>query len=510
MDSDRKSAVSSFYGGRRSSVDALNRDFPSPTMPVPDARRDSSSSFFTGQHRGGANAGLPPGAGYNRQSYFDAGRQEPVKDGQEDAGWDVFADFNNAGPRYSTAFGIAQNPASYVSFPDLCRLLHAFPCTPILTPTLAVVRSCPISVFSSYPSALRSYQPIQSSPASLKHEDEESAVGPVELVTVPALGPEWKAEEMAHMTRRGRNADKNHERVRWWRAWGRGQTGMCGQRWLTRRVFVFVIFALCGIIALVLAFTIPRVPSFSFNSSSPLIGATGDFNSSIPTLFSRAPANFSFPALVDMKVDTGSNFLPLHFTRISAEVYDLDSRHLVGTGSMGGLTVPAKQFTELKLPLNFTYVATNDSDATWTNWYNACKNKAISTDNRPGLRFQLNVDMGISGLPSMHHTTTSVTDAPCPIHAANQLCLSRSPVHCSRPLPSPSARTSSTQYPFYASANVNIDDNVRLVCQRQSESELCLTRNHTRNVSPELAHRRLGHIVHAVRVAARLAHAREQ
>ncbi|KAA1472153.1 hypothetical protein DENSPDRAFT_163999 [Dentipellis sp. KUC8613] len=371
MDSDRKSAVSSFYGGRRSSVDALNRDFPSPTMPIPDTRRDSSSSFFTGQHRGGANAGLPPGAGYNRQSYFDAGREEPVKDGQEEAGWDVFADFNNAGPRYSTAFGIAQNPASY--------------------------------------------QPIQSSPASLKHEDEESASGPVELVTVPALGPEWKAEEMAHMTRRGRNADKNHERKRWWRAWGRGQAGMCGQRWLTRRVFVFIIFALCGVIALALAFTIPRVPSFSFNSNNPLIGATGDFNSSIPTLFSRAPANFSFPALVDMKVDTGSNFLPLHFTHLSAEVYDLDSRHLVGTGSMGGQTVPAKQFTEIKMPLNFTYVATNDSDATWTNWYNACKNKAISTDNRPGLRFQLNVDMGIAGLPGTHHTTTSVTDAPCPI-----------------------------------------------------------------------------------------------
>lgn len=47
---------------------------------------------------------------------MDAGRVEPVKGGYEDeeahreneGGWDVFADFNNAGPRYSTAFGVAQ------------------------------------------------------------------------------------------------------------------------------------------------------------------------------------------------------------------------------------------------------------------------------------------------------------------------------------------------------------------------------------------------------------------
>lgn len=67
-----------------------------------------------------------PSAGYNRASYFDVGREAPVKGGideeenvaftqeqglgydagtgQEDA-WDVYADFNNTGPRYSTAFG---------------------------------------------------------------------------------------------------------------------------------------------------------------------------------------------------------------------------------------------------------------------------------------------------------------------------------------------------------------------------------------------------------------------
>jgi len=59
-----------------------------------------------------------PSAGYNRDSFRRIGRQEPVKgepDEEHDAGemeaWDVYADFNNAGPRYSTAFVTSQPQA---------------------------------------------------------------------------------------------------------------------------------------------------------------------------------------------------------------------------------------------------------------------------------------------------------------------------------------------------------------------------------------------------------------
>ncbi len=74
--------------------------------------RDDASSFFSPQMQ-------PQGAGYNRASFFDSGRTAPVKGGRDeeeaafidgdpgqpkDAGWDVYADFNNTGPRYSNAF----------------------------------------------------------------------------------------------------------------------------------------------------------------------------------------------------------------------------------------------------------------------------------------------------------------------------------------------------------------------------------------------------------------------
>ena len=124
MDYDRRSAVSSFYGGRRSSVDALNRDYAAPAPSDQRARRDSSSSFFNPDGPGalprGAAASRMHSAGYNRMSYLDAGREEPVKGGNDEVegpnegGWDVFADFNNAGPRYSHAFGLSQSEPTYV------------------------------------------------------------------------------------------------------------------------------------------------------------------------------------------------------------------------------------------------------------------------------------------------------------------------------------------------------------------------------------------------------------
>lgn len=123
MDYDRKSTVSSFYGGRRSG-DALNSDFNLP----PGAARprvDSTSSFYgagtAGNRYSRADAFDTPTAGYNQGSYFDAGRTEPVKGGgDEEAAWDVYADFNNAGPRYSTAFGMGDSGCAYLFVFGVC------------------------------------------------------------------------------------------------------------------------------------------------------------------------------------------------------------------------------------------------------------------------------------------------------------------------------------------------------------------------------------------------------
>lgn len=377
MDSDRKSNVSSFYKGRKSSLDALNADFP-PHQPGGARVRDDASSFFNPERTSidALNAPRTSSAGYNRNSFFHAGREEPLKGGVDeeavigkDDAWDVYADFNNAGPRYSEA---------YTS--------HAHP----------------------------GYQQIRT-PSSPLLDPIQAPGEKVELVTVPAMGAEWSKEEMRMMTKAGRKEGKSESRRGFWKAWYRDQRGLCG-KWFTRRFLVFFLFGLCAAIGIVLAFTIPRVPAFSFNVQSPLVNATGAWAKAIPTVFSRAPANFTFAAYASLQADTTANFLPLNFKHLRAQIYDLDTNKLVGTGDWGQHTLPAKQFPKFMVPLNFTYVATNSSDQTWLNWYNSCKNKALYADgNRQALKFRIVLDMGILGLPSDHAASTQISDASCPV-----------------------------------------------------------------------------------------------
>ena len=79
----------------------------------------------------------------------------------------------------------------------------------------------------------------------LKHDDAASATGTqVEMVTVPALGPEWKASELHDMSRSGKKERKAEVRNKKWKDWRRGERGICGG-WFTWRFTVFFIFGLC-------------------------------------------------------------------------------------------------------------------------------------------------------------------------------------------------------------------------------------------------------------------------
>jgi hypothetical protein len=108
------------------------------------------------------------------------------------------------------------------------------------------------------------------------------------------------------------------------------------------------------------------VPSFALSNNTPLANATGDWRNAVPTQFSRSPANFSFPAFANLQVDTDSNYLPVNFQHLRAQVFDLETGFLIGTGDFGHHVLPAKSFPDIQIPLNFTYIATNDSDTTCT------------------------------------------------------------------------------------------------------------------------------------------------
>ncbi|KZT12189.1 uncharacterized protein LAESUDRAFT_720163 [Laetiporus sulphureus 93-53] len=379
MDHDRKSVVSSFYGGRRS-TDALNADYASPPTNQNHARIDSASSFYNPDRASRAGTGMhgaTPTAGYNRSSFFLTGREEPVKGGYDeesmmanrDEGFDIYADFNNQGPRYSAAF------------------VHKD----------------------------TGYRPVPSPTPYKEQEANPATPGSVELVTVPALGPEWKKSEMREMRSSAKRQEALESFRDKWNAWNRGERGICGP-YFTRRTTTYVVFGLCVAVGIVLAFVIPRVPDLYFPSSNPLSNATYPFNSSVQTIFSRSPANFSFPADVSIQFSTSSNYLPLHFTKLEATVFDQSQDRQVATGHLGSTSIPAKAYSTLKIPLNFTYVATNDSDITWLDFYDACRNPAANAnDTRPPLQFYLDLDMYILGLPGKKSESITATEAECPI-----------------------------------------------------------------------------------------------
>lgn len=117
---DGRSNVSSFYGQRRPAYDAVaGGEGEGPAVdPVSlragRERRDSASTFF-GRNVDEYGPETRHDDYNNRNSFFaQAPRTEPVKglgndeaDATPGSAWDVFADFNNAGPRYSGANNLA-------------------------------------------------------------------------------------------------------------------------------------------------------------------------------------------------------------------------------------------------------------------------------------------------------------------------------------------------------------------------------------------------------------------
>jgi hypothetical protein len=293
--------------------------------------------------------------------------EEPryAKDDEEvEAGWDVYADFNNAGPRYAPFPGKSNS----------------------------------------------SYRPIGGSkPEPLAPAQDPNTPG-VELVTVPALGAEWKADELKAMTKRGRREAKNDERQRKWKDWNRDNTACCGG-YVTRRRVVWGLFGTIIVVGVLLAFMIPRAPPFAFIGNSPLVAVDGgSFEyTRIP------PANFSFASTAMLEVSTSDNFLPLHFNHIYAEAYTTSSLKKVGTGDIWDYTVPAKTFTPINMTLNFAYEGTNDTDTTWMAFHDACSNRNHFPDKiRPGLNLKLILYLDIAGLVTKTITSLSLNSIPCP------------------------------------------------------------------------------------------------
>lgn len=52
----------------------------------------------------------------------------------------------------------------------------------------------------------------------------------------------WRKDELYDLSKKGRAEQRSENRTRAWRTWNRGQSGLCGVKWMTKKLLVFGIF----------------------------------------------------------------------------------------------------------------------------------------------------------------------------------------------------------------------------------------------------------------------------
>ncbi|KAL7414432.1 hypothetical protein BDY24DRAFT_385184 [Mrakia frigida] len=398
------------------------QDSPAGTSRYADqpSRHSKHESFESRRQSALAAAGVTGGGGRasGRARREESTREEEEEEdgyGQEEDegrgdGWDVYADFNNTGPRYSTApltSGISSSsiapPSRGGGGPNNDRSSKSY--RPISTygEGQPIVPSGP-----NYSSSAKSIQggSVYGGKAMSAAQLETS-----ELVTVPVLGADWKRSELHSLSKQGKKEAQQEKRDRMWKRFKRDEDRQCWGASL-RQLLVWGTFGLCIAVGLTVYFVIPRIPSYEFDTTQPIQAIEGATNTSDTILFSRTPANFSFPALVSLAADSESTYIPVHLTSISAIVSDLGTGRQVANGTWSG-TFKAKTITNFNIPVTFSYAAINSSDTTWNNYYTACAHIYTGTV-RPTLNVKLTLTSKASGRIGATTVSQQISSIACP------------------------------------------------------------------------------------------------
>ncbi|KAK0562848.1 hypothetical protein OC861_005115 [Tilletia horrida] len=251
------------------------------------------------------------------------------------------------------------------------------------------------------------YQNLADQEPGLGHDRSQNTTG-IELVTVPALGTEFSKEEMKGMGRAQKRKAKINKRKKKVSKWASGEEKIFGL--VDRRVFMIGTFVGLIILALLLYFVIPRVPSIAFLTATPLDPVPNASGMKI----GGPPANFSMDMLLNLRADNTAGFIPTRASRITVEVTDLTTGAKVGKGSMSDRSFNGRTKTVFQMPVHFQYVSNNlTGDATWQLWHLACGPIYPNTP-RPTLTLSVAMTMHVAGLLGSHQTGTQLNNLKCP------------------------------------------------------------------------------------------------
>ncbi|CAO1617904.1 unnamed protein product [Sympodiomycopsis kandeliae] len=244
------------------------------------------------------------------------------------------------------------------------------------------------------------------------HDPDKNQSG-IELITVPALGQEFSKEEMSQMRRPYKRKVKNARRRDKAKRWGKGDYKICG--WLNPRFAVLIAFIFIVILAILLYFVIPRVPTLAFLNTDPLEA----FPNSASMSTHLSPANFSMTMNLNLRGDNRGGWIPTRASSMKVEVKELTTHKKIGEGKLGDTVFPGRSKKIFKLPVHFSYSSLNATgDATWHLVHDACAHKYPNTP-RPNMLLGVELSMNIAGLIGTKTSSTNI-NAPCPFELQNE------------------------------------------------------------------------------------------
>ncbi|SNX85900.1 uncharacterized protein MEPE_04609 [Melanopsichium pennsylvanicum] len=353
-------------------------------------------------------------------------------DDNQDEDWNVYDDFNMTRPmphRTSTSGLASQNDAYWdASKPSLLETPYSD--TPGNRKSLLTSEAFGFDVRNADPrrSIIQSNnnnnnnmiknpnRHSQFSTAQTTNGTAVSGMGPqhadsttgIELITVPALGNEYTKEELREMTRTAKRRKKRSNRKRRCHLWVSGQDHLWG--WLSPRVAVFIAFFILVALGVMLFFVIPRVPTFAFLSTNPVVAIPNGASMQV----NHSPTNFSMQMGFNLRASNLNGWIPSHATHLNMEVTDLNTYQKVGKGELDSISFQQRGNTLFQFPVEFSYVSLNTSgDATFQDFYKACGPNYDGVV-RPTLNLAIKLSMKISGLIGTKVTNTQLGNVVCP------------------------------------------------------------------------------------------------
>ncbi|RHZ74149.1 hypothetical protein Glove_227g3 [Diversispora epigaea] len=182
----------------------------------------------------------------------------------------------------------------------------------------------------------------------------------------------------------------------------------------SRKACVIITFITCSILAVILYFVWPRIPTVTIDGDKTEVAKD------------KTPVFNSDPPLIDMainvqtKVDNRENWVPYKFKLIDVKVYDAASLEFynrpVGNGNITNYSLQPRALSTVNMKIYFYYATEQFNDAVFQDFITACTTNSTNSNGKTLLNLRFDIKLFISGIDWIYKPTVSISlsDLKCP------------------------------------------------------------------------------------------------